>query len=179
MSSDEPLFDQLARDPQSWNLYFYARNNPLVFTDPSGRQAEAVSPCKTTNDPSCIASVDSVLTRDKKIKGVGRAAANTAIGGANLPLWVGYGFGNATSNGAYSNSESLQIRYCARTRLIKGLRTTPPLQWLRSLFRNCFRPPGGYWAGAGSLPEMVNASSETWWRPGRYFSRRLPETNTN
>lgn len=110
-SPDEPLFDQFAGDPQSWNLYSYVRNNPLAFIDPNGRQADAASPCKTTNDPGCIASVDSVLTLDKKIKGVTRAAANTAIGGVNLLLWVGYGFGNATSNGAYSNSAPLQIPY--------------------------------------------------------------------
>jgi len=29
--------DQVADDPQSWNLYSYARNNPLSSTDPSGQ----------------------------------------------------------------------------------------------------------------------------------------------
>jgi len=36
MSPDEPLLDQEARDPQSWNLYGYVRNNPLNNTDPTG-----------------------------------------------------------------------------------------------------------------------------------------------
>jgi RHS repeat-associated protein len=36
MSPDDGS-DQDPSDPQSWNLYGYARNNPLVNTDPSGR----------------------------------------------------------------------------------------------------------------------------------------------
>ena len=36
-SPDEPFADQLAANPQSWNLYSYTRNNPLSLVDPSGR----------------------------------------------------------------------------------------------------------------------------------------------
>ncbi len=35
-STDAPFADQHGLDPQSWNLYAYARNNPLRYTDPSG-----------------------------------------------------------------------------------------------------------------------------------------------
>ena len=37
MSPDEPFSDQNQENPQSWNLYTYARNNPLRFTDEDGR----------------------------------------------------------------------------------------------------------------------------------------------
>lgn len=36
-SPDQPLNDQLASYPQSWNLYSYVRNNPLSNIDPTGR----------------------------------------------------------------------------------------------------------------------------------------------
>ena len=36
-SPDAPFADQEAEDPQSWNLFAYGRNNPLRFTDPTGR----------------------------------------------------------------------------------------------------------------------------------------------
>jgi RHS repeat-associated protein len=37
MSPDGPFSDQNNENPQSWNLYTYARNNPLRFTDADGR----------------------------------------------------------------------------------------------------------------------------------------------
>jgi len=36
-SPDLPLIDQTEGSPQSWNLYGYARNNPLRLSDPTGR----------------------------------------------------------------------------------------------------------------------------------------------
>jgi RHS repeat-associated protein len=36
MTADRPFEDQHARSPQSWNLYSYARNNPLRYTDATG-----------------------------------------------------------------------------------------------------------------------------------------------
>ncbi len=37
ISPDAPFADQDEAEPPSWNLYGYARNNPLRYTDPTGR----------------------------------------------------------------------------------------------------------------------------------------------
>jgi RHS repeat-associated protein len=37
LSPDENLMDQDPADPLSWNLYTFVRNNPLRYTDPTGR----------------------------------------------------------------------------------------------------------------------------------------------
>ena len=36
-SPDAPFADQHPEDPQSWNMYGYVRNNPLLYTDADGR----------------------------------------------------------------------------------------------------------------------------------------------
>ena len=43
-SPDQPFIDQDPSNPQSWNLYNYGRNNPLRYSDPTGRN------CVDTNN---------------------------------------------------------------------------------------------------------------------------------
>jgi RHS repeat-associated protein len=39
-SPDKPIMDQHIGEPQSWNLYVYARNNPLRYVDATGEAIE-------------------------------------------------------------------------------------------------------------------------------------------
>jgi RHS repeat-associated protein len=54
-SSPDDGSDQHPEDPQSWNLYGYVRNNPLINTDPTGR---ACSISKDSNGNTVITDVD-------------------------------------------------------------------------------------------------------------------------
>ncbi len=49
---DEPFADQDTGDPQSWNMYGYARNNPLRYTDPTGNACVQGSDGKYSDDNS-------------------------------------------------------------------------------------------------------------------------------
>jgi len=40
MHADLPFADQHRGNPQSWNLYFYARNNPLRYLDNNGEEVK-------------------------------------------------------------------------------------------------------------------------------------------
>jgi hypothetical protein len=40
ISPDDLFVDQYVEDPQSWNLYAYSVNNPLLYTDPTGMWKE-------------------------------------------------------------------------------------------------------------------------------------------
>jgi len=62
-SPDDPLVDQQADDPQSWNLYGYVRNNPLANTDPDGYGAKP-TPCQTATYTHTTNAVDAKTTTE-------------------------------------------------------------------------------------------------------------------
>jgi RHS repeat-associated protein len=48
MTPDTFYKDSHVADPQSWNEYAYARNNPLRYVDPTGEDATVSSTCETS-----------------------------------------------------------------------------------------------------------------------------------
>ena len=50
LSPDAFYKDSHVGDPQSWNEYAYARNNPLRYVDPTGENATVTTNCTTTNN---------------------------------------------------------------------------------------------------------------------------------
>ncbi len=66
-SPDAPLADQWEKDPQSWNLYSYVRNNPLRFTDLTGRECVTLDG-GAAGDNGKGKMCQAVLDADKKKK---------------------------------------------------------------------------------------------------------------
>jgi RHS repeat-associated protein len=63
LSPDAFYHDSHVADPQSWNEYAYARNNPLRFTDPSGKNATVSSSCSTdaNNHTTCNVTISASI----------------------------------------------------------------------------------------------------------------------
>ena len=68
MTADLPLIDQYPNDPQSWNLYGYVRNSPLIYVDLDGHQCFGRlpngEPCRT--DPGGVDRNEWCLYHDRK-----------------------------------------------------------------------------------------------------------------
>ncbi len=58
MTPDDFFKDSHVDDPQSWNEYAYARNNPLRYVDPNGENATITTNCTTTEDDKTTCQVN-------------------------------------------------------------------------------------------------------------------------
>jgi RHS repeat-associated protein len=62
MTPDAFYKDSHVGDPQSWNEYAYARNNPLRYVDPTGQNATVSTSCSTTNNQTtCNVSISASI----------------------------------------------------------------------------------------------------------------------
>jgi RHS repeat-associated protein len=63
MSPDAFFKDSHVGDPQSWNEYAYARNNPLRYVDPNGENATVSTNCTTdaNNHTTCNVTISATI----------------------------------------------------------------------------------------------------------------------
>jgi RHS repeat-associated protein len=63
MSPDDFTKDTHVADPQSWNLYAYARNNPLRYVDPTGNTATVSTSCSAdaNNQTTCNVNISASI----------------------------------------------------------------------------------------------------------------------
>ncbi|HJQ12881.1 MAG TPA: RHS repeat-associated core domain-containing protein, partial [Gemmatimonadaceae bacterium] len=78
--STDPGNDSDPREPQSWNLYSYVRNDPVNATDPTGRAVEIAA-------ASNVSKVKDYLTR-LAMRPDGRAALMKVAGDSNFLLRI-------------------------------------------------------------------------------------------
>jgi RHS repeat-associated protein len=62
MSPDAPFNDQSPGDPQSWNLYSYVRNSPVVNVDPDGTCTVQNGQYRNDGGPACPADAATTVT---------------------------------------------------------------------------------------------------------------------
>jgi RHS repeat-associated protein len=66
ISPDDPFMGQDEKDPQSWNMYSYVRNNPLINVDPDGHDCVVQTrTSSTTEDVLCDANAERTQLRWK------------------------------------------------------------------------------------------------------------------
>ena len=78
-SPDEVFADQHVRDPQSWNMYAYVGNNPLRFTDSTGR-------CKDGKDEKGDACFEITATPKEAPKPTVTPESATPASAGTLPF---------------------------------------------------------------------------------------------
>jgi len=67
------------RDPQQWNRYAYARNNPLIYTDPDGREVRGDEEC-----PACPAAIAAAAAPEATAAVTATVVATARVWGPTL-----------------------------------------------------------------------------------------------
>jgi filamentous hemagglutinin len=85
------------RDPQQWNRYAYARNNPLIYTDPDGRSATLIGAVGGGLFAGTVAALRGGTMREVAAAAAGGAVSGAMVGsvidtgGASLSVLIGTG----------------------------------------------------------------------------------------
>ncbi|HTP70412.1 MAG TPA: RHS repeat-associated core domain-containing protein, partial [Dongiaceae bacterium] len=91
MSPDSIANDWELANPQTWNRYAYARNNPLIYVDPDGAAVELI--CTGGNSDQCAAQRQAALETLQDAVGNKQAAGSLYINevkdGDNTRYFVG------------------------------------------------------------------------------------------
>ena len=67
------------RDPQQWNRYAYDRNNPLIYTDPDGREVRGDEEC-----PACPAAIAAAAAPEATAAVTATVVATARVWGPTL-----------------------------------------------------------------------------------------------
>ena len=79
----------IAKEPESWNRYAYARNNPLKFVDPDGRQGFPVYCNPRQSGETMVAAAPTVVPQLLKQEAL--TSLKGVSGAAGKAQWVGIG----------------------------------------------------------------------------------------
>jgi len=83
-SADDPFADQKEEEPQSWNLYTYVQNNPLVHVDPTGRGVVGKIVKFIAKGGDVAATVADVVDNAKTLVSPTSSTKDKVIAGASL-----------------------------------------------------------------------------------------------
>lgn len=101
--SADPIFLMMQKlfDPQQWNMYSYARSNPVRFVDPTGKYiCSDNGKCESDDDKAFEAARQKALnSSDKKVRQAAQAYGDPTV---DNKVYVGFGVKQSTEGGEVS-----------------------------------------------------------------------------